>query len=656
MGVHQRHQRDLMSALTLSILIITLMTLFRLPGASAQQSPEQQLAETYAPILMLKQQTGNCDRNGEGYFPTTVDWLWHNPDINLMVKGHGGVSTDSVLKNAPSAQDLVDAGPETYLDFPGDPRNPGCTYETYFKQKAAALGLQPTIYAKFVYAPAERRLYLEYWSYFFFNDWNNTHESDWELLALAFNADSAAEALKMEPSWVGYAQHGSGESAQWTGDDKLQRDGDHPIAYLSAGSHATYYNQNTMIGWGENDSAFGCDVTTAPSVEVRPQVEVIPDLVDPKGPFAWTLFQGAWGQRETGIYSGPAGPNMGKEWDDPAAAFRNWRTSPLTIPSSEHLGINATNLFCTLSKNGSRALVYFEPYPWRIGLLALATLVLVGLSIWKVWGFFLEALDIYGNDLRTFLGIGALAVPFGLLFNAFRVWAADKPPMDRIEQFFNNSNAGQLADTLVVAVFQQVAMLLLIAPAIIFAMKEIRAGYKPGVWRSYLGAWKRLPSLILAVVALGIILAALSWTILLIPIALYVGVRLQFFSYAIILDNARGLTEPLAKSWRITRGHWFKTLLLTLAFQLLASLPAPLIGIIVLIIGGSNVRFANSVSSLLYSFFMPLSAIGITLAYRRLNGQLIIEPHVVTRERDPKKAAASQELREEAARQQSGDA
>lgn len=34
--------------------------------------------------------------------------------------------------------------------------------------------------------------HLEYWYYFYFNDWNDTHESDWEMLSIGFDADDAA--------------------------------------------------------------------------------------------------------------------------------------------------------------------------------------------------------------------------------------------------------------------------------------------------------------------------------------------------------------------------------------------------------------------------------------------------------------------------------
>ncbi len=643
--VHQIGWRALVVILLLGSVVSPLL----LPKPAAAQAPDyaQQLADKYAPILMLKQQAEDCDYEGEGYFPTTVDWVMGNPDVQLKAVGDGDADDDLVIKSAPTAQDLVTAGPQTYLDFPGDPRNPGCTFEQYFKQQAAELGLQPTIYAKYVYAPTERRLYLEYWYYFYFNDWNDTHESDWEMLSLGFDAETPEEALAQEPVWVGYAQHSGGESASWD-DDKLARDGDHPIAYLSAGSHATYYNANTMIGWGENGSAFGCDVTTGPSTEVRPGIVVIPDRIDPNGPFAWALYQGRWGQREVAMFSGPGGPNLGTKWNDPAASFETWRTSTLVVPGSDTIGVNTTDLFCKLSEFGSRAFVYFGSHPWAVGVLIGGLLGVLAFAVWRVWPAFVEALDVYGNELRTFLGIGFFAVPIGILFNGFRIWASDYPPLEWVQQYFDDSNAGRLTATLLVMVFQQIAMLLLISPAIIFALGDIRNGVKPGVWRSYVGGFRHLGSLVGPLVVIVVMVVALSWTVILIPVAVYLLVRWQFFSQAVILDKVRGLNSPLRQSWSVTSGKWWSTLLITLAFQLLGSLPGPFIGVVMLIIGGANVEFANGVSSLLYALFIPLAVIGITLAYHRLRGEAVIEPHMSTRERDPGKAERARTVREEA--------
>ena len=61
------------------------------------------------------------------------------------------------------------------------------------------------------------------------------------------------------------------------GAKKVQKDGDHPIIYPSAGSHATQYSNGIFLGWGENGTGFGCDTTTAPSTRVPLTAVLLPD-------------------------------------------------------------------------------------------------------------------------------------------------------------------------------------------------------------------------------------------------------------------------------------------------------------------------------------------------------------------------------------------
>ena len=132
-------------------------------------------------------------------------------------------------------------------------------------------------------------VFLQYWTYWYYNDWNNKHESDWEGINLMFEASSVEEALASEPVDVGYAQHEGGERADWD-DPKLERDGDRPVVYSSAGSHASYYGSALYLGRAASEG-FGCDDTSGPSERVDPEVVVLPDSVDdPTDPLAWVSY------------------------------------------------------------------------------------------------------------------------------------------------------------------------------------------------------------------------------------------------------------------------------------------------------------------------------------------------------------------------------
>ena len=137
------------------------------------------------------------------------------------------------MKIGPSASDLRNRY-EYHLDFPGDALNAGCDYERWSRRLAA--GSEPTVYAHVATeAGHPGQLALQYWIFYAFNDFNNTHEGDWEMIQLVFDADDAQEALGQEPVAVGYSSHEGAERADW-GDEKLDVvDETHPVVYPAAG-------------------------------------------------------------------------------------------------------------------------------------------------------------------------------------------------------------------------------------------------------------------------------------------------------------------------------------------------------------------------------------------------------------------------------------
>ena len=284
------------------------------PTVSAQADDEgdaQELVERYAPIVMLRTQEEPCDSDGEPFAPMNVELVLDNPQIALRQVGNG----DPTVMRAPGAADLFDLGEGFYLDAPGDSLNPGCIYEQDHDRFNA--GQPAVVYAHIAQQPDEPdQLAVQYWLYWYYNDWNNVHEGDWEFVQLMFPASSVAEALATEPESTGYAQHEGGERADWDG-DKLQREGTHPVVYSSQRSHASYYNAALYMGRSGSEG-FGCDNTDEPSTRVEPEVVLLPDGVDDAAdPLAWVDFDGRWGERHAAPNNGPTGPNTKPQWTEP---------------------------------------------------------------------------------------------------------------------------------------------------------------------------------------------------------------------------------------------------------------------------------------------------------------------------------------------------
>ncbi|HET7479127.1 MAG TPA: hypothetical protein VFJ72_06390 [Rubrobacteraceae bacterium] len=87
---------------------------------------------------------------------------------------------------------------------------------------------------------------LQYWLFYPFNDWRsgffgaNDHEADWEKVFVYL---SETEAGEVRPEWVAYAAHNyTGDNLRRRWDDpELEKVGEHPVIFVAAGSHASYY-------------------------------------------------------------------------------------------------------------------------------------------------------------------------------------------------------------------------------------------------------------------------------------------------------------------------------------------------------------------------------------------------------------------------------
>ncbi|HLN14112.1 MAG TPA: hypothetical protein VK587_13030, partial [bacterium] len=144
--------------------------------AAAASDPASELAREYAPVLRLKEVPGSCGI-GEPYVPIDVNLLMGNPEVAL----RGPWDTTNIVTVGPTAQELGQGLFGYNLDFPGNGLQPGCTYEEW-QHRLLADGSVPTMYAHLVtQAGVPGRLALQYWFFYVFNDWVNTHEGDWEM-------------------------------------------------------------------------------------------------------------------------------------------------------------------------------------------------------------------------------------------------------------------------------------------------------------------------------------------------------------------------------------------------------------------------------------------------------------------------------------------
>lgn len=585
-------------------------------------TPEEQLAEMYVPVAYLKEQERQCGVSpdeGEPYLPLPVELLLGNERVLIR-----DASTHEVLASGPTAQELATFGRDTYMDFPGDPRKPGCTYETDERARTAEEGLVPTVYANVIFDEEGGRLALQYWFYWYFNDWNNTHESDWEGIQLQWDeVSSVEEAVQIPPSRIGYSQHGNGELANW-GDNKVQlEDGTHPLVFPAAGSHATFFSNDVFLAWGERSSGFGCDISAPPSERVPLDVIVVPNEIDPEGEFAWLLYEGRWGEQQRGAFNGPRGPMMNDRWVNPWDTFETWRPFSIIVPGSRALGPSMTEAFCGLTASGSGLLLRAMTQPLLI--LPSVAIVIGALAYFsrKSWPTLRRARILYQENWKLFFGIGLVSLPIGIFFNVLQQWLIVRQPLRWLVDWLDNTGGARLTAVMAVGGIQQVAMLLLITPALVYAVHEVVAGRKISFTDAYKGILGRSGGIAIGFIIFLAVIVLLSLTTIGLPIAVWLAVKWHFFVQVMIFDREARPAVAFTESSRVVRGKWWTTLFALLVYDLMAVIPGILVGFGLLTIGRTAVGFANSISSILYAVLMPLSVIAVTLLFieRRENAE-----------------------------------
>ena len=539
----------------------------------------------------------------------------------------GPWTSNDLIKIAPTAADLGKGLFEYNLDFPGDALNPGCDYERWARRINE--GRRPAVYAHVVTEPAHPdRLALQYWLFYPFNDWNNNHEGDWEMVQLVFAAANADDALSKAPLEIGYSQHEGAEKADW-GEDKLQLvDGTHPVVYPAAGSHANFFDDALYIGRSA-DEGVGCDDTTGPSRELRPLVHTIPsDPAAARKAFPWIAFEGRWGERRRAFLNGPTGPNLKSQWTEPITWSEDWRDRSVAIPAGGALGTSATDFFCDGVAAGSNVVLRLEENPaWVIGALVVFVVLVIAAvrrTTWRPatplavarrrsWGQTLTAAGrMYGSRPLLFLGIGLVTIPIAIVITVLQALLFSATTIAGISP---DAEGGGFRVGLSVAIGTVLTLfgLALVQAATARALAEIDAGREIGVLSAYrLAADSTRPLLGALAFAVGVV-TILSLAIFLIPIAAWLVVRWALMVPVAELEDRDSWRDVLRRSGSLVRHQWLKVGTLVVAAAALAIVAGPLLGALLLFVPGTPIALVNIIAGLIYAVAMPF--VGLTTTY-----------------------------------------
>ena len=614
--------------------LVAVLSLVAAPCAAADLADETALAERYAPVVRLVAQAQDCGY-GESYEPIDVDILLGEQTVAL----RGPWGPGDLIKVGPTAEDVSRNLYEYHLDFPGNPLDPGCDYERWSNRLTE--GTAPTVYAHIATDPDyPGQLALQYWLYYVFNDWNNTHEGDWENIQLVFEAGDARQALAGEPVSVGYSQHEGSERATW-GEDKLELvGGTHPVVYPAAGSHANFFESALYLGSSAQEGV-GCDDTSGPSVDVRPTVRTIPsDPARASTLFPWIAFEGRWGEFQPAIFNGPTGPNLKTSWTEPISVSTSWRDKSYAVPAGGALGTGTTDFFCSAIGAGSNALrrSVDDPLPVVLALGALLALVLFGLSraTWRptaplslarrrAWGQILTAAArMYARRLWLFLGIGVVLLPISLVVTLLQAIVIRASSIAGIS---TEGESGGVLVFLVVAIGTALTLLglTLVVAATARALVEIEHGRPIGPIGAYRLALDRARPLLGAMVISVLAVSLLVSTLVLVPIAIWLAVRWALAVFAVELEG-RSVIDALQRSRRLVRGHWLKVASLAVFAGALALVLGPLVGALLIILTSAPLATLNLVAGVLNAVTIPFVALTTAYVYFDVRARDDLEP------------------------------
>ncbi|HEY5976660.1 MAG TPA: hypothetical protein VIT85_02285 [Solirubrobacterales bacterium] len=613
-------------------------------SGAAERDAAQELVEAYEPILMIREeQDPPCEKSAEQYEATTVDTVLGNPDVRFTEATPGD---DPVLKKGPTAADLAEKGDSFHLDLQGDPLGETCVYSKDFKRLKREGKAPATTYAHIAREKGKPGLAVQYWFFWYFNQFNDLHEGDWEGMQVVFEADNPEQALKEGPSEVGLFQHGGGEKADWE-DAKVQKEGDHPIVYPAAGSHATFYDSAVYVENGQGGSGVGCDNTSEPLRRLDVKPVVVPTHADPDGRFAWLTYEGHWGQLEKGFNNGPTGPNTKTRWLEPMTWMTEIRTSSPHLPGGSIIGPQVTGAFCGAVATASD-LINLDARS-HLAVLAIlgGILLLIAYILFRTkWGpvdleqlrakrafgqLIRAARQFYGRHWRTLLPIGLTAIP---IVGGVRWLSELISTAGGVDEATGRAGSGLAVGDLLQSIAEPVAAAV-VGAVVIVAIRTWVEARRMRVGDSFRGMlarfWRVVGGQLLA--TLYVLLMAI--TVIGLPFAAWKYIAWQFVQQEILFED-KGIREAFRGSSAIVRGRWWHTVKVAGFLLLVGVVIGPVVGF-ALIFTNLSLLLVNLIGSLIFALLVPYIAVGHTLLYFDLQARAEQEPARTWRERMPER-------------------
>ncbi|HET9592991.1 MAG TPA: hypothetical protein VFP17_08755, partial [Solirubrobacterales bacterium] len=465
---------------------------------------------------------------------------------------------------------------------------------------------------------------LQYWFFWYFNQFNDLHEGDWEGMQLSFDSNTVAGALSEEPGEVIVFQHAGGERASWS-DGKVQKEGTHPVVYPAAGSHATFYDSAVYLGNGQNGSGVGCDNTSEPLRELRLRPVLLPETAPEHGAFQWLSYRGRWGEREKSYNNGPTGPVTKTVWREPFAWMAQQRSTSPRLPGGSIVGPTVTSVFCgAVVAVTDLTHIATKSKPTAYAIVAAVLLILLaffGLTRWgpvdleqlrarRAFGQLLRTTRrLYGRYWLTLVPIGLIAFPIVGGVSLLAEALASGRGVDHTA-----GRAGvHLAFADLAETFGRPVAEALVAAVVIVFVRELCRGHRIGFLDSVRGALARFGRVVAAQLLAILALLLMAVTVIGLPFAIWKYVSWLFVQQEVLFTD-KSIREAFRGSSDLVRGRWWHTVRVAAPLWLLSVAAGPILGF-ALIFTDLDLVWINLIGSLVFALFIPYVIAGRTLLY-----------------------------------------
>ena len=598
-------------------MLIAAAALCLAPNAQASSGAAQKLVDTYSPIVMLRaQETDICDPAQEQFEPTTVGVVARQP-----AGAARRARREARDRKAPTAADVAGLGDGYHLNIPGDPLSPGCNYSKAFEALKDAGKAPPITYARIATEEGHTGFVVQYWFFYYFNQFNDLHEGDWEGMQIAFDGEHAAPGPGDRP--VARSRSSSTAAARRAPGTTRRsrrraptRSSTRRRALTPRSTRSAIFVEN-----GQGGSGLGCDNTTSPVRRVEPKPVLIPTNPRVNGPFKWLTFEGRWGQKEKGYANGPHGPMDKLQWDEPFTWMSGVRDRSPQLPSGFFLGPQVTGTFCGTVATLSH-LVNLEAKSTLaaagivVGFILLIV-VLLRLTKWRpveltplrqeraVGQLLRAARQLYGRHWRPMVLVGLTSIPILAAVYGIEQAAVALTGETGVETYIRDA-----ANPLGYAVVAAIA---------IAYLRDLELGEEASYASAFQDMLQRFRRVVLGQILNSILVLLIALTIIGIPVAIWKYVQWQFVQQEIMFKDT-GMRAAFHGSTRLVRGNWWRTVRVAALLWLISVATGPILGF-ALIFTPLPLVWANIVGTIVFALLVPYVAIGRTLLFWDLSAR-----------------------------------